>query len=241
MKKFLVLVALFSLLCVPALAQDFPRVEIFGGYSIDRVGGDAGDLYDAWDEMIAGGPDSFSTSQWFKKGFIASAAFNVNEYFGIEAMFNFNSGTMAEFSDDSGLEGTDSVSGEQNGKLFAFMAGPRFAYRKNEAVTPFAHFLVGMNRLSLDYNASCSYEEGDCTDEFVNMVQEETDGMFFIDESDVGFAFAVGGGLDVNVNDAFAVRVIQFDYIKAFHGDGEEDFSLDNMNLSFGVVFRLGS
>ena len=78
MKKFLVLVALSSLLCVPALAQDFPRVEIFGGYSIDRVGGDANDLYDAWDEMIAGGPDSFSTSQWFMPHEIITANSSTN-------------------------------------------------------------------------------------------------------------------------------------------------------------------
>ncbi|MBN2318551.1 MAG: outer membrane beta-barrel protein [Acidobacteria bacterium] len=241
MKKVLFAAICVVLISSVAVAQDFPRAEIFAGYSLGRVGGDAGELYDAWDAMLEGGPDSFSSSQWFKMGFVGSAAFNVNEYFGIEAMFNFNSGTMAEFSDDSGLEGTDSVSGEQNAKLFAFMAGPRFTYRGSEAVTPFAHFLVGMNRLSLDYEASCSYEGGDCTEEFVDMVQSETDGLFFIEDSDVGFAFAVGGGLDVNVNESFAVRVIQVDFIKAFHGEGDDDFSLANLNLAFGAVFRVGN
>ncbi len=239
MKKFLILIALFSLFCIPALAQDFPRMEIFAGYSLDRVGGDASDLYDFWEEGLSGemGVDSYSTSRWFKKGFMASAAFNVNEYFGIEAMFNFNSETMAELS--GSIEGSD-VTGKQNGKLFSFMAGPRFAYR-SETVTPFVHFLVGMNRLSLDYEASCDYEGGDCTSEFVDYIQSQSDGMFFIDDSDVGLALAFGGGLDVNVNESFAIRVIQVDFINASHGEEGFDFTLRNLNLAFGAVFRVGN
>jgi hypothetical protein len=47
---------------------------------------------------------------------------------------------------------------------------------------------------------------------------------------------AFGGGIDVNVNKAFAIRLIQADYFMAKH----EDVTLNNVNLAFGVVFRLG-
>ena len=237
MKKILFAAICVVLISSVAVAQDFPRAEIFGGYSLGKLGGDANDLYDFYAEG-EGEFDSFSTSKWFEKGFMASAAINANEYFGIEVLFNFNAGTMAEFSGD--FEGAD-ISGKQNGKLFAFMAGPKFAYRGSEAVTPFAHFLVGMNRINLSYDASCSYDGEDCTAEFVEMVQDETDGMVFIDDSDVGFAFAVGGGLDVNVNESFAIRVIQVDFINAFHGEDDFDFTLKNLNLAFGAVIRIGN
>ena len=54
--------------------------------------------------------------------------------------------------------------------------------------------------------------------------------------SDSGFAFALGGGLDVKVNDNFAIRVAQVDYL----GDKTADELANNFRFSVGVVIRLG-
>ena len=238
MKKILIAAICVVWISSAAVAQDFPRVEIFGGYSLTKLGGQANDLYDEW-ELIGEGSDadSFSTSKWFEKGFNASATFNLHKHFGVEASFGYNSGQMAEFSFSDG--DTMQATGKQNGNYFTFMVGPRFAYR-HEAFTPFAHLLLGMGRIGMDYSAACTEDGSDCNSEFIDEVQIETDGLLFIDDSHTGFAFTAGGGLDVNVNDSFAIRVIQVDYVQSRHG-GFLDVYLGNLNLSFGAVVRLGN
>jgi hypothetical protein len=49
-------------------------------------------------------------------------------------------------------------------------------------------------------------------------------------------AFALGGGPDVKVNDNFAIRVAQVDYL----GDKVADETGNNFRFSVGVVIRLG-
>jgi hypothetical protein len=53
--------------------------------------------------------------------------------------------------------------------------------------------------------------------------------------SDGRFAMGFGGGLDVNANDHFAVRAIQFDWIP-IHGTGEWDYK--TMRFGFGIVVK---
>lgn len=59
-------------------------------------------------------------------------------------------------------------------------------------------------------------------------------------DADTGFGLIAGGGIDLNVHKAFAIRPIQFDYVMGNHGDSGADFTLHNAKLSFGVVIRLG-
>jgi hypothetical protein len=58
---------------------------------------------------------------------------------------------------------------------------------------------------------------------------------FWGDGSTTGFSMAVGGGLDVNVSDHFAVRVLQADWFPFRSGP---DWVKENMRVSTGVVFR---
>lgn len=235
MKRFVFAAMLMVLVSGLAVAQDFPRVEVFGGYSLLKLGGeDIDSIYD----MYADAPEGFSvsTSKWLKKGFDASAAFNINEYFGIEANFQYNQGNMLEASYSGPVEMGESIVDadvNMNQKVtdFSFMAGPRFTFRKNERVTPFAHFLVGLNRVKLSAEGSCVAEGGaDCFEELMGYAELPS-------ASDTGLGIMAGGGLDVNVNKSFAVRLIQADY---FHARQSDDVSLNNLNLSFGVVFRFG-
>jgi hypothetical protein len=53
--------------------------------------------------------------------------------------------------------------------------------------------------------------------------------------TDNGLAMGFGGGVDVNVNDRFAVRVVQFDWIPSkFEGE----WSNDTVRFGFGVVIK---
>lgn len=53
--------------------------------------------------------------------------------------------------------------------------------------------------------------------------------------STTGFSMAVGGGLDVNLNDHFAVRMVQADWFPFRSGP---DWVKENMRVSTGVVIR---
>jgi opacity protein-like surface antigen len=96
------------------------------------------------------------------------------------------------------------------------MAGPRFSYRGNERVTPFAHALIGLDHIRLSGEAE---GEGE-----------------LMRNTNNGLGFALGGGLDVNLSESVAIRLIQADYYLTRH----EGDSMNNMNLAFGVVFRIG-
>jgi len=214
-------------------AQDFPKAEIFGGYSLLRMGGS--DIDALLDAATLDAPEGVTTSKMFKKGFDASFTYNVNHIFGIEAAFQYNANDIMEFDGTVEQFPGDPVGYAYKANLdasdFSFMVGPRFAYRKVERITPFVHVLLGINRIEV--TPSLTIDGEDFTDEFTS----ET-GIGKI--SDTGFGFIAGGGIDVNVNKTIAIRPIQFDYLLGSHSDNADDFKLHNIKLSFGVVVRLG-
>jgi hypothetical protein len=91
----------------------------------------------------------------------------------------------------------------------SIMYGPRFAYRKSKAVTPSAHALFGAVRGSAGFDG--------------------------ISESNYRFAVAVGGEIDVRINDRVAFRVIQADYMMTRFLNLRQD----NIRVSTGLVFRI--
>jgi len=94
---------------------------------------------------------------------------------------------------------------KNGGKLHTVMAGPVFSIRKSDKITPFAHVLVG---------GSWASGGGITTNAFTT---------------------AVGGGLDVKVNQHVAVRLVQADWL-LFHSEGET--VKKNARVSAGIVFR---
>ena len=230
MRRFLFPAICILLISGVAAAQDFSRIEIFGGYSITNIGGgDIDDLLNYWNSGNSQAGVSVYTSTYFTKGFDASVALNLNKYFGIEGNFQYNTDNIAGFRIRD-LE--YSADGKQDADLFSFMAGPRFNLRSDEDLTPFAHFLVGINRVNFDYSLSCIADGAECPSGITDDIENS-----LLSGSDAGFGFAVGGGVDLDINETFAIRLIQAEYVKSYH---EGDFSLGNTNISFGVVLKFG-
>jgi len=230
MRRVLLAVMMLFLVAGVASAQDYPKAEIFGGYSLLRIGGS--DVDALLDAATLDAPEGVSTSKLFKKGFDASFTYNVNHYFGIEAAFQYNTNDIMEFNGKVEQYPGDPVGYDYDASIdadnYSFLVGPKFAYRKVEAITPFAHVLFGFNHAKV--TPSLMIDGDDYTDEFTN----ET-GIGNI--SDTGFGFAAGGGIDFNVSKSVAIRPIQFDYLMGSH---EDSFKMHNIKLSFGVVIRLG-
>jgi opacity protein-like surface antigen len=139
-------------------------------------------------------------------GWDASLAGNFNRYLGVVADFSGTYGTP--------FSGIDV-------KNYTFMFGPKLSYRTRR-VTPFGQALFGGDRISADVPA-------------LSGLLGTLIGRSF-SRSDTSFALALGGGVDVGLTDAFAVRAIQADYLRTnFFNTNQSSY-----RIAVGLVLRLG-
>jgi opacity protein-like surface antigen len=220
MKRLLFASFLIILFSSIAVAQDFPKVELYGGYSVQRMG-ISDDAFDAISSDLeglltdAGYTVTVTNSRFLKKGLEGAVTFNINSVFGFVADFRYVYDDVIQID----IQDQD-ISANIKFTNLAVLGGPRFAFRSNEKVTPFAHVLVGLDRWKVSGEG---YVEGQS---------------FSASESifDNGLGVAFGGGFDVNLGDTVAIRLIQADYYLTRH----QEERLDNLELSAGIVFRFG-
>ena len=107
-------------------------------------------------------------------------------------------------------------------RVFNILGGPQYEFRNNSRVTPFVRILAGIAHTSarLEVSSLNSRDTASSTD----------------------FALALGGGLDIRVNDRIDLRVFQADYNPIFLSARNElgfgNTRADNVRFSFGVVFK---
>jgi opacity protein-like surface antigen len=120
-------------------------------------------------------------------------------------------GIVADFSGHYGSDRAGSLVIKQDAHSFLF--GPRLSFR-GKRLTPFVYALFGVTRFH--QSAIVAGQR--------------------LSESDSGFSSAFGGGMDVRVNDRFAIRAFQIDYFRPnFFGEAH-----NRGRLAFGVVLHLG-
>ncbi len=183
MRKLLFTSMLSLLMPLPALAQEYPRLELFGGYSYFRAN-----------------PGGFNLNGWN-----ASIAGNITNWFGIVGDVSGHYGSPFDLGPGVRINS------------YKFMGGPKLSYREGR-MTLFAHFLIGDARAGTR--------------------------AFGLSTSDNALAAAVGGGVDLNLNDWLAIRAVQADYVMTRFRAFPEDFGPERQNnarFSFGLVFRLGT
>ena len=142
---------------------------------------------------------------------------------GIAGQGNFNKyfGIVAEWNANHGESTFDGVPLDLRVQTMLF--GPRFSYRA-KAVTVFGHFLLGAGTLK------------------VNDEQNLIEG--FEDVTSWQFAYAIGGGLDINLGKHFAIRPIQLDYVFMDSdwiqntGDESGPGAFNNVRYNFGATFK---
>lgn len=122
MRKSWSFFALAFFMSLSALAQETPRVELFGGNSYGRI--DTG--------LASSGDEHHNLAGWN-----ASVSVNLNSWFGVGADF-------------AGYYGTPEIKGAfppVHERVYTFMAGPQIFYRRHERWTPFAHVLFGATKV----------------------------------------------------------------------------------------------
>ena len=107
-------------------------------------------------------------------------------------------------------------------RVFNVLGGPQYKFRNNSRVTPFARALAGVAVTGAKLEVPSLNSSGTA--------------------SSTDFAVAIGGGLDVRVNNRLDVRVFQGDYNPVFLSRRNElgfgKGRADNVRFSFGVVFK---
>lgn len=96
----------------------------------------------------------------------------------------------------------------------SFLFGPTVSVARTKRVNPFVHALFGVSKLSTE------------TTEFGPLVSFH----------DTSFGMALGGGVDVRINDHVAMRVVQLDYLST-------EFFNQTQNkgrITIGLVLRFG-
>ena len=125
MRKLLFIASLLLLLPLVALAQDKPKIEIFGGYSYLRA-----DDHDDGTDL---------------HGWNASATGNLNKWFGVKADFSGHYGSFTIVPPNIFAAPLDRrIKADSNTHLV--LVGPQFAYREHDLVQPFGHVLFGVAR-----------------------------------------------------------------------------------------------
>ena len=126
---------------------------------------------------------------------------------------------------------------------YQIMFGPEFAYR-HRRVTPFMRSLAGLAIRHYVVPTGAwyyDYDLGTTREEKVTIASAK------------GFAFGFGGGLDWNLrNPLFAIRLVQFDFLRSHLGHDRPEFSpiqdqlpvlpgwQNHYRFAFGFVFKLG-
>lgn len=105
---------------------------------------------------------------------------------------------------------------------YLFLFGPRFSVRGN-TVTGFAHVLLG----GVKTNVKTSFRDVSFTGTPLELPG--------FNDSETGFAMAIGGGVDVKISKNFAVRILQVDYVPERLGGQWQH----NVRAQVGIVFRI--
>jgi len=143
MKRLFMFLAAMLLAAIPANAQsEYPRAEIFGGYSY--LSADTGVDIDEEFEGFFDNRESFH-------GVGFSVAGNLSRRFGIVADFSYNRKKIGPFGPVIVIPGQSAVEGDFDLNVLFFLFGPR-VYARSERVTGFAHALVGGARVKTEAN-----------------------------------------------------------------------------------------
>lgn len=213
-------------------AQDYPKAEVFGGYSylhIDTQGITGSSLDAVCNDSFGTGAcpaGSFAVHPNFN-GWNASIEANVNKWFGIKADFSGHYGTPVTVNSQllsaAGITGT-----LPKAKSYSSLFGPVISDR-NGRLTIYGQALFGVNAVSATLNSA-------------NIMGFDIPGFT---ASDTAFGMALGGGVDTTLHKNFALRLIQVDYFFTAHdfSEGMPGIAVhqNNIRISAGLIYRFGN
>jgi len=212
MGRFIFLATLILVCASAGFAQssDYNKIEFYGGYSHNRVDTGIDDSDPEFSDIV-------NEREGFN-GFNASITGNVTRYVGLK----FD--VAGHFKKKRIPLGNSGGSIDIESSVFNFLGGVQLKDNASEgSFKPFAHALVGAARARNKANLN----EAGC----ILIVPSPCPNF---DNTDTGLAGAIGGGLDIRVNNKVDVRAIQFDYnpTRVFGA------TQHNFRIGAGIVFH---
>jgi hypothetical protein len=162
-------------------------------------------------------------------GFQGSYVRNIKPYMGIKADFSaaFSRDTFNYTTTDPTTPGnpTYSIRQRETNSTYNFLGGVQFKNNASNArFKPFGHALTGLAVLRTSARVTCT--SANCPSFVTNFPT--------FSYTSRNLAFAVGGGLDIRINDKIDFRAIQVDYNPIWRGGG---FWQKNFRIGAGIVF----
>lgn len=116
------------------------------------------------------------------------------------------------------------VDGDWSGDTLTYLTGPRWVPRAGDRWSPYLQTLVGGMQVTKEKD-----RQGSFNNSTVTQLQNNR------------FAMSVGGGMDLRVHPALALRLARLEY-KHVWGPGEGPLSYNNaVSFTFGIVARAGA
>jgi hypothetical protein len=213
MIKFIKILCLTCVLCAAGFAQnqtdEYKKNEFYVGYSHQQI--DRGNYRPG-------------------NGFEGAYVRNIHKYFGIKgSVSGAYSGDEFIIRQTTTTTPTENFEYRQkvNTATYNFLGGVQVKNNASEArFKPFAHALAGVAVTRNKFSLTCT--TGNCPPPYATGVN--------FNFNDTNFAAAVGGGLDIRINDRIDFRAIQVDYNPIFAGGGGS--IQHNVRFGIGVVFK---
>ena len=222
MKKLLPFLSVIVLMWANASASaqgttsdDYPKVEIFAGYS--ALGQHDGN-------RINFGPTASVPAKNSSAGFEASVIRNFNKYFGIKGDFSAHPtndsahGPVTVCPPLTPACITSTQDFQLKSRLYNYLGGVEFKARKSTRFTPFASVLAGVAHTSATFTSNSPT---------LNVL---------LKSSETGFAMALGGGLDIRAAKRVSIRS-SLDYNPVWTGPVGNS-QRDQVRFSIGVLFH---
>jgi hypothetical protein len=194
-------------------AQEWPKVEVGADYSYLRFA-----------------PSGPYTKGHSLNGGGGSLGYNWNEYLGIKLDLQGYTSNTTGFNIPPNSTFPSGLSGNVQGNMFTFLAGPQFKVRSH-FIQPFAHLLFGGAHTNVYGNAFktlCGPLAGNCA----------------ITKAPTAEAFAMefGGGVDIPINKKISFRPAQIDYLLTrFSNPFTKTNNQNNLHFSAAIVFTLAN
>jgi opacity protein-like surface antigen len=208
LSRFFLLVGVCLALGVAVRAQEFPKAEVFGGYSYGNFG-----------------PTVSGAGRNNVNGWNASLGVNLNRWFGRVSDFSGHYGSFTASIPFPPIPCTPTacaITTSETDKYHSFLFGPQFSLRAKKAI-PFVHALFGGSRLNQSGKTTILLPPPPIPPPFI----------FNFSTSSTNFAFAGGGGVDYKFTDKLSWR-LQADYLEI----GTRSRTLNNVRVSTGIVIH---
>lgn len=129
----------------------------------------------------------------------------------------------------------------ESGDSLLYLVGPRWTPRAAHKISPYAQLLLGGRRIThetLDPALRDKLQKGWDAGEIPHYPKRSE---YSTETSANGFSLLAGGGVDIKVNAAIAVRVVNFDYSRSFVPTVDRIDATQGVRFTLGLILRIGT